>query len=89
MNTFKKNSLYLAVAGASALAAGTVNLGGGTLRTAQQAATLAGVQFTVADLGGAYLGLAAAATNTVRIDDDAAMMGWSVVGDRSSVVGDR
>ncbi len=57
--------------------------------TAAQAATLAGVQFTVADLGGAYLGLANAATNTVRIDDDAAMMGWSVVGDRSSVVGDR
>jgi hypothetical protein len=46
--------------------------------TPAQAATLANVQFAVADLGGAYLGLANSATNTIRIDDDAAMMGWSL-----------
>ena len=57
--------------------------------TPAQTATLANVQFAVADLGGAYLGLANPATNTIRIDDDAAMIGlvighvvsgqWSVV----------
>jgi len=57
--------------------------------TAAQAATLASVQFSVADLGGAYLGLANPATNTIRIDDDGARFGWSVIGDRSSVIGDR
>ncbi|NLF67568.1 MAG: matrixin family metalloprotease, partial [Candidatus Anammoximicrobium sp.] len=46
--------------------------------TAAQAATLASVQYAVADLGGAYLGLANPATNTIRIDDDAAMMGWAL-----------
>ncbi|NLF69125.1 MAG: matrixin family metalloprotease, partial [Candidatus Anammoximicrobium sp.] len=46
--------------------------------TPSQAATLAGVQYAVADLGGAYLGLANPATNTIRIDDDAAMMGWAL-----------
>jgi len=47
--------------------------------TAPQAATLADVQYAVADLGGTYLGLANPAANTVRIDDDAAMIGWSRV----------
>ncbi len=46
--------------------------------TAAQAATLANVRYAVADLGGAYLGLANPATNQIRIDDDAAMMGWSL-----------
>jgi len=46
--------------------------------TAAQAATLASVQYAVADLGGAYLGLASPATNTVRIDDDGAMLGWGI-----------
>jgi len=55
-------------------------------RTVEQTAALASVQFAVADLGGAYLGLANSATNTIRIDDDAAMMGWSVVSGQSSVV---
>jgi hypothetical protein len=45
--------------------------------TSTQAATLSNVQFAVADLGGTYLGLANPATNTIRIDDDAAMLGWS------------
>ncbi len=45
--------------------------------TEEQTATLAGVQFAVADLGGAVLGLANPATNTVRIDDDAARIGWA------------
>ena len=53
--------------------------------TAAQAATLANVQFAVADLGGAYLGLANPATNKIRIDDDAAMFGWSVVSGQSSL----
>ena len=47
--------------------------------TPAQTATLSNVQFAVADLGGAYLGLANPATNTIRIDDDAAMLGWSSV----------
>jgi autotransporter-associated beta strand protein len=47
--------------------------------TPAQAAALASAQVTVADLGGAYLGLADPATNAVRIDDDAARFGWSVV----------
>ena len=55
--------------------------------TPAQAATLANVQFAVADLGGAYLGLANPATNTIRIDDDAAMLGWSLVAVRSVVSG--
>jgi len=50
--------------------------------TDQQASTLASVQYAVTDLGGAYLGLTNAATNTVRIDDDAAMIGWSAAGER-------
>ena len=53
--------------------------------TAAQAATLASVQFAVADLGGTSLGLARPATNTIHIDDDAAMVGWSVVRGRSSI----
>lgn len=56
--------------------------------TPAQAATLANVQFAVADLGGAYLGLANPATNTVRIDD-AAMLGLGGISDRSSVISDR
>ena len=44
-----------------------------------QAATLASVQYAVADLGGAVLGLANPVTNAIRIDDDGAMMGWSLV----------
>jgi len=54
--------------------------------TPAQAASLAGVQYAVADLGGAYLGLANPATNTIRIDDDAAMFGWSLVTGHSSLV---
>ena len=54
--------------------------------TAEQTARLANVQYAVADLGGAYLGLANPATNAIRIDDDAAMMGWSVVTGHSSLV---
>ena len=53
--------------------------------TPAQTATLAGVQYAVADLGGAYLGLANPGTNTIRIDDDAAMMGWSEVSGQKSV----
>jgi len=53
-----------------------------------QAATLQNVRFTVADLGGAYLGLANTATNHVRIDDDAAMFGWSVNSGHSTAAGD-
>jgi hypothetical protein len=45
--------------------------------TPAQAATLSNVQFAVADLGGAYLGLANPATNQIRIDDDAARLGWA------------
>ncbi len=55
--------------------------------TAAQTAALAQVRFQVADLGGAYLGLANTAMGVVRIDDDAAGWGWSVIGDRSSVIG--
>lgn len=55
--------------------------------TLAQAATLANVQFAVADLGGTYLGLANPASNQIRIDDDAARMGWSVIGERSAVTG--
>jgi len=54
--------------------------------TPAQTATLANVRYAVADLGGAYLGLANPATNTIRIDDDAAMFGWSLVSGHSSVV---
>jgi hypothetical protein len=58
--------------------------------TAAQAATLSSVQFAVADLGGPVLGLANPATNQIRIDDDAARLGWSVVsGQRSVVSGQR
>ena len=53
--------------------------------TAEQVATLARVQYAVVDLGGAYLGLADSATNTIRIDDDGAMLGWSVVRGHSSL----
>jgi hypothetical protein len=53
--------------------------------TAAQAATLANVQYAVADLGGAYLGLANPAANQIRIDDDAAMIGWSLVTGQSSL----
>jgi len=58
----------------------------GTGLTAAQSAALAQVQFQVADLGGAYLGLADTAMGVVRIDDDAAGWGWSVIGDQWSVV---
>jgi len=54
--------------------------------TPAQAATLANVQFAVADLGGAVLGLADRARNVIRIDDDAAMIGWSGVRDQGSGV---
>ena len=54
--------------------------------SAEQAATLATARFAVADLGGAVLGLADPATNTVRIDDDAAMIGWSVGSGQASLV---
>jgi autotransporter-associated beta strand protein len=54
--------------------------------TPAQAATLQSARVTVADLGGAYLGLANPATNAIRIDNDAAMLGWSVVRGPSSVV---
>jgi len=49
--------------------------------TPSQTATLANVQYAVADLGGALLGSANPATNQLRIDDDAARFGWSVMGD--------
>jgi hypothetical protein len=52
--------------------------------TPTQTAALASVQFAVADLGGTYLGLANPATNVIRIDDDAAMIGWSMSGGQSS-----
>ena len=52
--------------------------------TPTQAATLANTQFSIADMGGAILGLANPTTNTIRIDDDAAMIGWSVVRGQSS-----
>jgi autotransporter-associated beta strand protein len=55
--------------------------------TPAQAATLSNVQFTMADLGGAYLGLANPATNTIRIDDDAARLGWSLGSGQWSAVG--
>lgn len=42
--------------------------------TAQQAATLASVQYAVADLGGSYTGLADVPAYRVQIDDDAT--GW-------------
>jgi len=54
--------------------------------TAAQSAALAQVQFQVADLGGAYLGLADTAMGVVRIDDDAAGWGWSLVTGHSSLV---
>jgi len=54
--------------------------------TPDQAATLENVRYRVADLGGAYLGLADVATNSIHIDDDAARLGWSVVTGHSSVV---
>jgi hypothetical protein len=54
--------------------------------TPAQATTLANVQFAVADLGGPVLGLANPATNQIRIDDDAAMLGWAAVGGQGSEV---
>jgi autotransporter-associated beta strand protein len=54
--------------------------------TPDQAATLENVRYRVADLGGAYLGLADVATNSIHIDDDAARLGWSVVTGHLSVV---
>ena len=56
-----------------------------TALTAEQVATLASVQYAVADLGGAYLALANPAANTIRIDDDGAMLGWSVARGHSSL----
>jgi hypothetical protein len=60
--------------------------------TADQTAALSQVEFAVADLGAAYLGLADTTTKVVRIDDDAAGLGWSfewsaVSGQRSAVTG--
>ncbi len=49
--------------------------------TADQTAALSQTQFVVADLGAATLGLADTAMNVVQIDDDAAGLGWSVIGD--------
>jgi len=40
------------------------------------------------DWGGPVLGLANPATNQIRIDDDAARFGWSVIGHRWPVMGD-
>jgi len=57
--------------------------------TAAQTATLADVQFAVADLGGPVLGLANPATNQIRIDDDAARFGWSVTDYRSPITDHR
>ncbi|MCU0981380.1 MAG: matrixin family metalloprotease, partial [Pirellulaceae bacterium] len=54
--------------------------------TADQASALSQTQFVVADLGGAYLGLANTATNQIRIDDNAAGLGWSMVSGHSSFV---
>jgi len=55
--------------------------------TPAQAAVLSDLHVGVADLGGAKLGMALLTTNDIRIDDDAAGWGWSVIGDRSSVTG--
>jgi len=56
--------------------------------TTDQAAALTQTQFVVADLGAAYLGLANPETKVVRIDDDAARLGWSVgSGQRSAISG--
>jgi len=52
--------------------------------TAEQAAALQTVRYRVTDLGGAYLGLADVATNSIRIDDDAARFGWALVTGHSS-----
>ena len=57
--------------------------------TADQATALSQTQFVVTDLGAATLGLADTATKVVRIDDDAAGLGWAVGSDRWSVIGDR
>ena len=38
------------------------------------------LRFAVADLGRADLDLADRASNSIRIDDDAARFGWAVVG---------
>jgi hypothetical protein len=54
--------------------------------TAAQAAVLSDLHVGVADLGGAYLGLAVPTTNEIRLDDDAAGFGWSVVSGPLSVV---
>ena len=53
----------------------------------EQAAALDTVRYRVADLGGTYLGLADPASNSIRIDDDAARFGWSEVRGRKSEVG--
>jgi hypothetical protein len=52
--------------------------------TADQLAALSQVQFSVADLGGAYLGLANPASRFIRIDDDAAGFGWSLPASRAA-----
>lgn len=56
-----------------------------TRLTPKQTTTLANVQFAVADLGGAYLGLADRTVKLIRIDDDAATMGWELVSGQWSV----
>jgi len=55
--------------------------------TPAQAAILSDLHVGVSDLGGATLGVAYPTTRDVRIDDDAAGWGWSVIGDRSPVPG--
>jgi len=59
--------------------------------TAAQAAVLADLHVSVADLGGSILGQAHPVSNDIQLDTDAAGWGWrwEVIGDRSSVIGDR
>jgi hypothetical protein len=54
--------------------------------TPAQAAVLSDLHVGVTDLGGSYLGLAYSTTNEIRLDNDAAGWGWSVVSGPSSVV---
>ncbi len=57
--------------------------------TPAQAAVLSDLHVGVTDLGGAKLGMALPTTNDIRIDNDAAGWGWSVIGSRNSEVADR
>jgi len=56
--------------------------------TPAQMAVLEDLHVGVGQLSGSTLGLAVPSTNDIRIDNDAAGWGWSVIGDRWSVGGD-